>query len=531
MPDAILSGPAAAKLGHVETWKVDIDATPVAPDDDSAAAGQVAVTAGRKETSLFAQNDQLTLTSANTGVTTGRISSVETESTLTVDITSGNLLTEYVAEREIPAVGSGSPVAALDLTQQLVLGRRCSYYLDNGTCTYWSLAGHDVGLDGNSKVVYGKNLDQITLDANSTPVRTPYTEQSFVASGYAERNGALYATEGYGSTFPLVVKRKVSVMYTLFMDTNTVHTMRWDAGPDNSNTGTGKSLLLTIDQALNTAVLDITYRNGGALTHLSYDADLTFVSQLDWSQEFRIIVEQEYRSRSDWYVNFEIVQGQFGKWKTLAPETSSLSTTMDAWALPWVLQGACFRDLVIVDGTSGYIMDNVLGGALITPESDHYDTTELSDCGLTSYPIAGMTGSLWDYIKQVTGGSGFEFHADRGDVIRVVMAGDDVQDLPNYVGPIRRSVSDEGATQMLEFKNYNTDLPDARYKPRSYLDTGFYMPLGLGSFRVYDSQLAGETWSIGVNEVQTVELNVDHFPSIVQNPKPASTRTNQKYVS
>jgi hypothetical protein len=452
-----------------------------------------------------------------------------------VEITSGNLLTQYVAERDIPAVGSGSPVAALDLAQQLVLGRRCNYLLETGTTTYFSLAGHDVGFNDRSEVAYGVNADDIYL-AGSFATRNPYTKESFVGAGYAERSGALYCTEGYGSTFPLVTKRKIAVMYELLMEDRQVHTMRWDSGPDNSNTGTGKSMRVVIDSTAQTIDLYAWYREAGLVTKPILNIDWTLGTTLDWSLPFRVIVTQEWTTKTNLNIDFAISQvdstGTVRVWNSVSSSLSKdFNTPMDVWSRPWVLQGGAFRNLVIADDVSGFTIANLNTGVDITPATSHYDMTSLEDAGLTSYPIAGMVGSVWDYIKQVAGGSGFEFHADRGNIIRIVMAGEDVQELPNYIGPITRSVSDEGAAQMLVFKNYGTDLPDFRYKPNSWEDFGTPIPLGSGSFIVYDAQLAGETWSIGINEVQDVVLNVPHFPSIVQNPKPASRNQGQTYVS
>lgn len=537
MPNAAtISGVAASRIGNLTGWSLDADATPHSPSDDTAAVGELRVT-GSPETAdaIFVQGDDLTLKTANVGTISGTVNSVSVDSPLEMSVTSGDAFFRYVGERQIPAVGSGSPVAAIDMCQQIINGRRLNYSsapLSDTGGIYWSLAGHDVGFDVRSEVVRPLNRDVIMLNDYSTAQDTTKmdsrrlfgTENNFTGYAYAQggTDGSIYCSSGIGSSWRANDKPTNLIMnYDLTLPTSGdehefyirtggwVSSSTWDSHAYRlviNQTDMFLYVYLTADET----TPDYTYTSNFATSYPDFDS----TEELRVTVQLRSLQHSTAADTLNHIVTFSVREaptpdGFVGPLGPQLQNTLGFSNppkgTVPSDSKPFTMEGGLFRNLVMIESKDTTLFTPRYN---ITPTSDHYDATGLPDAMVSGVPIVGMTGTLWDYIKQIAGGLGVEFHADRGRVIRVVPVGSNVQPLPNYVSGIQRKIGDEDAALQVQLTNYEADLNH-------------------GSYIVYDARVTGETWSVGVNEQTTSIINVPHFPRLVEQPMPASITRNQ----
>lgn len=552
MPSGTITDEAALRLGAIADWSVDADATPHSPGDDSAAVGEVQITAApRSADPLFVQGDVLEFSATNIGSVRGNVRSASQNDPTTISVTSSDAFYRYVAERNIPAVGSGSPVAAIDMCQQIINGRRVSY---NGavksTNIFWSLAGHDVGFDQDGNMVQGYDNGEIILndyssaqDGSSMDAARAYgVKSSFVGTGYAEggpagdyetfsngvdwytggQAGGLYCTSGVGSSWAMGdTNSNMMLRYNLWLPTDdSEHRFAFREGgytPRRNFLNNDLHEFLVTRTSLKYTKYSVT---GAVLDTRTNVFGVLPTAAIDASNELWVTVslinEPSVWPGPDptWYstIVMGIDDGNLNTSVSSQGTTTIPRGTRPLPTEPYTMRGGMFRNLLVV--VNGGYASNVVASVKmksemqVIPPTTQYDYSALPDSGLTGVPIAGLRGTLWDYIKQVAGGLGVEFHADRGNVIRLVPVGSNVQPLPNYVSGIQRTVSDDDAAIYVELTNYNTDLYE-------------------NDFIVYDARLTGDTWSVGVNEVVTSIINIAHFPRITEDPMPVSLTKNQ----
>jgi hypothetical protein len=127
----------------VPGWSVQEYATPVAIGNTAGGTGNVSFNAAAREESLFVVNNDITTTEENLGQVSGVVKSVS-QTGLNVSITHNTPLSIFDATKNIPALGAGGVVPALDLCFQLS-GKDILLNKDEGY--FYSLRGHSAGFD------------------------------------------------------------------------------------------------------------------------------------------------------------------------------------------------------------------------------------------------------------------------------------------------------------------------------------------------------------------------------------------------
>jgi hypothetical protein len=181
-------------------WSVNEYATPVTIGETAGGTGNVSLTAAAKDDSLFAVNNNIATINTGLGSVFGVVQSVS-QSGLSVSLNHNNRLAKFDADYNIPPLGAGGVVPALDLCSQIV-GENI-FLKPTLDGAYYSLQGHSAGFDslGNSVVKETWSRNYQDYDSGSGQFYPTYQSlQNGEILGYdfSEINDKIYAKNVIG---------------------------------------------------------------------------------------------------------------------------------------------------------------------------------------------------------------------------------------------------------------------------------------------------------------------------------------------
>lgn len=198
-----ISMTGSGELGPIAPgWSVQEFATPVTIGDAAGGTGNVSFNAASTDTSLFVVNNEITTSEESLGFISGTVNTVS-ESGINTSVGHNTALAVFDATKDIPALGSGSVYAALDLCNQLS-GRQKYLTLPEGRL--YSLAGHSAGFDFNNHLVTA-DVTEVEYDTyyswGGGFAKEYYREQygRIWANSFTVVDNEIYATRVYGDNF------------------------------------------------------------------------------------------------------------------------------------------------------------------------------------------------------------------------------------------------------------------------------------------------------------------------------------------
>jgi hypothetical protein len=332
----------------------------------------------------------------------GRIDSVSLQGR-SASFTQGTALTQFsTADTAIPAVTSGSPVAAFNLAYQLAGNNPCSFRDKGGT--YWSLRGHDAGFNTTGGQV--SPLDNTTykpykVNSNDVLFRRWDVKDSFASTGWSVDGGDFWSTGGVGSSVAATAGKRTIIVTTVNLDSrsfviqfgSSVSPGFLGFGPDDATTGRGKWFALSLHGPTLSATLDGQYRAGGDYISVNKTASLTGV---DTTLPVQLVIDIGFPTAKTFALT-AYVQNVNSTGDPAVITSGTLNTTVDLFSAPWKSAGY-MNGLYTVD------LDFVSSDPTdyLAPYED-WSAQPL--CDIDSYgistPILPYTGSLWDYLTQV----------------------------------------------------------------------------------------------------------------------------------
>lgn len=187
-----ISMTGSGSIGEIQPgWSVQEYATPVTIGENAGGTGQVNVAAQAKDDTLFIVNNAVTTTEESLGSISGVIKSVN-QNGIGASFSHNTQLALFDANLNIPALGAGGVVPAVDLCSQLT-GRDIILKQDTGY--YYSLRGHSQGFDHNGLLAETKTWDGKVYDWTPDVGWVYYTGQtgSIYANQFFTLNNEIWA--------------------------------------------------------------------------------------------------------------------------------------------------------------------------------------------------------------------------------------------------------------------------------------------------------------------------------------------------
>lgn len=483
-------------------WSATEDATPTTPNGNVGSTGTVTFTTLSSADTTFKQNNASVFSvtkgdGSSFGLTAGPIVSVDTHG-VSATLNQGSALTRFNVDRTVSAVGSGSPVGALDLAMQLSGSAFSTLTTPGGK--FWSLAGHDVGFDYQNNPLVASDSSYhkaVTASLLNFIQRVEHVDNSVTVSQYSPNTvSGLYV---YGSsptvaptTRSMVMYRDISLSYSNFQVTY---------GPANSATNTGKNISVYIDKVAGTASIKGTYFTGNTLTQINVTASITSLTAVGTS--FQILYDLNWVDASTFNLTVYMANTSApGTYVTMT--TGNLTTGLDSYSLRWQLTGIC-RDLYTLDANQSFTPSSLMAAYT---NVGTYDITALTSGYYPDAPIAQFNGTLWNYLNAVCSVTGTEiFSKVVGNttvpalrpVALVTIAPESFGITPQI------SVSNQNCALNVSIKNYNTSLVSTK--------------------QIYDAKLNNDSISITPGTVTNQTITTASAIDFVFNPTPFADYT------
>ena len=187
-------------------WSVSEYATPVVIGESGGGTGSVSFNARATDESLFIVNNDITTTEENLGYITGVVNSVS-QNGINVNVAHNTRLSLLDADLDIPALGAGGVVPALDIVDQLT---KRDIILNSDRGYFYSLRGHSQGFDKDGAPAKVREFDgveygQIIFDADQTNDEIFYYKGQIgavYASDFFVRDNQIWAGTVDGDWFP-----------------------------------------------------------------------------------------------------------------------------------------------------------------------------------------------------------------------------------------------------------------------------------------------------------------------------------------
>lgn len=487
---------APGTIGSVDAgWFIQEDITPHIPGLPSASAGLVSFSAEANDDTQFVFHNASSFShvkddgTVDKGTVSGRIASIN-DGAVSTGFTQTTALSPFVAERTIPAVGSGSPVGSLDLVYQLAGTERCSLTTVGGQ--YWSLAGHDVGFDDQNNPLLAS--DDSTVGRYYDPGDFFYLKLATKvvdyasASSWATVGDDIWATAVTGSSpYPVAGEAAVVMFRTKLNGADMTWTLT--TGPEDLNMGTGIVATVVLDYSAQTLDISGTYNPGGVPTPISVSSS---IAGLNRDTELQVVISFGWIDDLSFALAAKVCNtSAYGT--VVTTTTGTLAANMDSYSEPWRATGN-IRGLYQIRTAAGY----AYGGLLAAYENALPYDVSLSD-NLIDNPIAGYVGTMWDYLNQVAAGTRVEYQIVN-DRIAVRDLGANPITFDNYLPIPQRSIGSQGMALAIDAVNYSTSRVSNQV--------------------VYDSADTNETWSLEDGEVRTVIIETDDSVTIAFTPVP-----------
>jgi hypothetical protein len=511
-------------IGEIVSWGVEEDATPAAIGDSSGAVGAINVTARREETSDFVINNNVEIDHPHLGQSFGRVTGSNTIGGV-VSFSASGFAGLMNSERYIPAVGSGSPVAALDMVHQIYYGSRLTLPYVGGR--YWSMFGHDAGFDVEGFLLLGRDesttrtyhYDISLLDfwvmLNSNKVINGIT-----GLGYEQVDSMIYATAIDGDWMGLsdqdTVGIEYSVMYKMLLDGET-NEFTYMMGPDDSNIGTGKIVTVTTDPTAATLTIAVEYRSGGIKDTATTVLD---ISTLDMDEELQIAISSYYSNDNNFNVSARITQADF-PFSFLQNDNLGLSTTRDWWVGTWRITGksrAVYLNSRSLTEASWDADDLML---FYENESYGYEV-QVADWKLDG-PITGGRYNAWQYLNDVAAANAMEFGTNSVGELVIRDVGSHVLNINNIVDPPNINVNIQSTGLNIDVIYQNSEIVTQE------VDTSGGVPSMsnpnnhiIGTiYKVWDAFDEDTVYTVESGKTTDISLELDSTVTLVYNPTPS----------
>lgn len=446
-------------------------------------------------TSVYEPRGDLSITA----VIDGAIDSVSLQGN-TGTFTQGTNFTQFATPNiDIPAVTSGSPVAAFDLAWQLAGNNPCSYTDARGA--YWPLRGHDTGFDSKNKALIPKDASNYKLTKDAVAFRKWAVTDSYASTGWDVADGEFWSTSGVGSSVATEATKHTVIVATttlhgrsLVMQFGTSTSSGFEGfGPDDSAAGTGKWFTLSLHGTTAAATLSGQYRAGGSYVTVSKIASLTGI---DTASPVQMIVDVGYPS-SKAFILTVYLQNVDSTDPPVVLTTGTLTTAVDVFAAPWKVAGY-LHGLYVASGSYDDLdATDYLGGY------ENWDAQPLCDIaryGIGS-PILPFNGSLWDYLTQVCVARqvGLRLLSGRFSMSAMTDDGIHAQVWSPAASPTF-SLDNSSAAASVEVDAQFTALKTAP--------------------RIYDAADKGESYSVTPGTTAQFSINTTSVNGLVYNPEP-----------
>jgi hypothetical protein len=428
--------------------------------------------------------------------------------------TSSTELTPFAGgDVAVPPVTSGSPIGALDLCWQLAGNNRVTYFLPSDlTGTYWSLQGHEAGIDYKTqKLVKGRDesvyrLFHESVDAQGIPTGAVYrcwrVRDSYTSLGWAAYDDAIYSTAGQGPSPSITPQTRTHIIATARPGSAAV---RFDFGtgfsdlgfgPNGEREGYGKYFSISIS----TSELSITggYRKAGSLgpvTGLSSRIS-TQPLGLTANRSVQILISLEWTDSGTFTIQATAANSDFD---VVTATLTMTGTGIDVYAAPWKHTGP-IRGLWVQTVKK---RDDPIDGMVGPYETTLPIRTTLPQWGLDpSTPFLGTTTSLWDYLTQIAVAKQVDIRNDSGTIVVTNML--DVAFMSHLWSPVATPSLSYGLDNTSKFVEVVHNV--AKWNPS---------PVTL-----YDTRTSTETFTVAPGTSAEFSLDVSASASLYYTPAP-----------
>lgn len=455
------------------------------------------------------------------GKVAGRITAAS-PSGASVSISQSTYLQRFVADREIPAVSSGTAFGALDLASQLVSPIwGCTLPYSGG---FWSLMGHDAGFTTGNVPVRPHDASIATITPQSATIlgieyQTRLVDSANVYQWTDKIDGAapgtdepIYAKGILGSSpYP-----EVGVAHlAMFVNLDGNARVEIEAGPNVLPSGTGMTANIQVDRTAQTVAIAGEYNPGGVITPFSYSSS---ISALNTNQPLQIAVAYGWTDSTHWIIKAWVVNGD-GFTVSGTPvtvTTGSMGSNLDSYAEPLDIGGtgtgvgAGTRYLYQDRLSSSILTDSTVTTNYLVPyvsadTAFSYESHAPGDYDGGSEPIAGYEGNVWDYLNMVLSVFGRTLRVDYTDGLGVLCdlnhTSDEDIEFNNAEQQPSLAVSADGIGQNIDYILYSTE---------SIVDD-----------IIYDAFETGEVWSVNAGEIKDIRITTGNTVTVVRNPYPA----------
>lgn len=510
----VVQNAGSGSFGPWETWDVSGSATPVSIADLGVSAGDISLAVVRTPDTDYVIDNDITLTHPRLGTTRGIVNQVSLESQrrarLTLDGPFGRFLT---GGDLVPAVESGSPLAALDMAMRLTGLQGCTDTARG--VRYWRLLGHSFGTDWLGARVRPEMKPRIAYKPNDG---YPGQTEPVVHGEY--RNAAI------ASDFGTALLPKRVLGSTPKLDARTYVRFQTGAGSAESTftftTGPDLVMFPPTDQIANnvytvTVKLDvpgtrlwvtINYRTAYGTTTVAGGNVLT--TGLTLTGRNTVAIETYLTAAGALTVKAGAID-EAGNIRTpfTVATTPSTTTVAPLFANQWQITAS--NDAGIQHLTTREVpLGQDVWAAWFT--KDYVAADSGYSHTLTSLrqgaPIAAFDGEVWDYLKQVCSGRGVQLRPLEAGGFVMEEVGTRTLDLTANV-TVNRSISTASAGRNIAIVNHNT----------SVVGTPAIM---------YDAETVH---SVDVGERAVILLNVEPGASLFYQPRVAhNTKANYTFV-
>lgn len=498
----------SGELGPIAPgWSVQEFATPVTIGDSAGGTGNVSFTAASTDTSLFVVNNEITTSEESLGFISGTVKSVS-ETGINTSVSHNTPLAAFDATKDIPALGSGSVYAALDLCNQLS-GRQKYLTLPEGRL--YSLAGHSAGFDFNNDLVTS-DVTEVEYETyyywSGGFVQEYYREQygRIWANSFANIGGETYATHVYGDNFSNKTAQPYSRIAFKARPNGSNVVFTTGGGPNNINAELyGTTMTVTVNPVAKTLTIYAEHQTIDPISGLPETQTVsTSIASLNMNTELAI------------FIDYRIPTVPFSK--PLPPDSvyimdvSICNTTnysspinlvmnfgvpINVYNLPWG-----------ITGNVRSIYRNQTKDMLVDWIGEYEEVKDFTVTGtyIAGPPVAALAGvNMWDYLQQACSAYEYEL-AVINDVITAMPIAERIIDITNKTVPtISPTMTLSGRSIDIVYSNAENIVDQEIYSARA------------DNNRII---------SVNANETITVTVPIAGTPTIVNLPYRGVTPVN-----
>lgn len=279
--------------GIAPGWNVSEYTTPVTIGESAGGTGNVSFNAKANDDTLFLVNNEIVTVEETLGTIAGVVTSVS-QTGLNASIAHNTKLAALDANLEIPALGAGGVVPAIDIVSQLT---KRDILLTEDTGYFYSLTGHSQGFDSDGNPATQKFFDgqeYIYIEfggdgSNDIILRYEGQIGAINGSGFFAADDKIYASAVKGDYFDDNESITSSrVYFKTLLDTSQLFFSAGSTLPVSNSFEGSYFFSLSFDKATSTVYLTGKYVSGGTQVNLT---DTTSLSSLDLDKEIAVFIE------------------------------------------------------------------------------------------------------------------------------------------------------------------------------------------------------------------------------------------------